>query len=117
MACLLATPLARPVDPLVNRIAASSSAARCAISKGASSGWWHRARVVPPQNQRRPAVTRIFAEAKGRRNTVRTACTAGMPMITDGFVRSMQASTGRSPMPGSSSTGTAPILNRPKSTA
>ena len=55
--------------------------------------------------------------AKGRRTKVPTACTIDSAIIARGWVRSMQLRTFFKPMPGSTSTGTAPSLNRAKATA
>ena len=68
------------------------------------------ARLAPPQNQRRPAVTRIFA-LRAQPSTARAACASGMPMKASGAASSRHCFSARRSMPGSTSTGTAPALN------
>lgn len=86
--CVYSTPLAGPVLPVVNPIISRSSplagrlsaALAVAASSAEESEWRSPSRVWPPQNHRRPTVTRTRALAKVRRLSTRTACAAGGPM-------------------------------------
>jgi len=108
------TPFGTPVEPEVNRIAASASGslpgwggAACAPSARSSSS------VCPDQSPRRPTVTRVRMLARPQPNSRLAACASGMPMKACGCASARHSLSAARAMPGSTSTGTAPALNRP----
>jgi len=107
------TPLAGPVLPVVKAIMASSSAFVPAIAQGVSPSSLTCRSDRPPQKRRGPAVTAIFTLLKKRGAMVRSTCATGMPMKASAPVLARQCSMRRTPMPGSTRTGTAPALRSP----
>ena len=108
------TPFGTPVEPEVNRIAASASAASpgrnrsdCSPRARTSSSVW------PDHHQRRPTVTRVRMLALPQPSSRLAACASGMPMKACGCASRRQSLSAARSMPGSTSTGTAPALNSP----
>jgi hypothetical protein len=92
--------LAGPVLPVVNRMAAMSLRRVLAAAKGVHSRARSCFSVGPPQNQRRPTVTRQRTVLKAFRKTERAACASGMPTKAWGRVERKHSSMRRIPMPG-----------------
>ena len=120
MPCVKTTPLGMPVLPEVKATAASSSIVVGAMGNGSLCSERSASRVAPPQNQRLPAVMGRLTVRKASRKSRRRTWAIGMPMKLTGWVSNthcMNALRSRRSRPGSTNTGTAPILSRAKVTA
>ena len=110
MACVYSTPLAMPVLPLVNRIAASESEAITRPLTG-SARLLNSAVDVVQKNFHSPAFTVVRTLRFAQPNSRRAKCAFAEPMNASGSAWAKQTPRFFIPMPGSMSTGTAPILN------
>ena len=110
--CRYTTPFGTPVEPDVNRIAATSSGAVSASCGPAPAPSRSTAASVRSASQAwRPVVIRTRADFAQPR-TVRATCASGIPTKASGAASSRHCFSARRSMPGSTSTGTAPALNR-----
>ncbi len=109
--CRYITPLGTPVEPLVNRIAATSSG-RVSASRGPAPAPSRStcASVASASQARVPVVTRARAE-RAQPSSAFASNASGMPMKASACASSRHCRSARLSMPGSTSTGTAPALN------
>ncbi len=117
MPCRYATPFGMPVPPDVKATAASSSVVVGAIGNDSWEDDCNSASVAPSQNSRLPTVTKRRMLWNGVGNAFRMTCANGMPISAVGSVSATHCRNALRPMPGSISTGTAPIFISAKVTA
>ena len=112
--CVYTAPFAGPVLPVVKSIAAVSSLLVIARGYDSISPVFIISRVYPPQNKRRPTVIHTLTVLKKPGNNVLSTWASGIPINASGLVDLRQESILIIPIPGSTTTGTAPILKRAK---